>query len=714
MKSILYCFVFFFSTSVAFSQNSQWLNFTSGNIINDIVDDDSDVWIATEGGLVRISKTTDEQSFYNKANTNLPTNYIKALSIDRNNCLWLIPQSGGLFKYDGENWQQINKANTRFPTNSFNDLAFDSDNNMWLATSDYGIIKFDGVAWKIFKQSLKTNHVKLIEVDKNDNVWAALDQSGITKFDGEAWTSFTTGNSEIPSDIVSSITVDSQNRLWIGANALVKLEDDNWTIYNPSNSDFRGKVTSISADQQNNIWIGTFGGMGVYKFDGNNWVNYSAFDSPLPGNSISFIYADDNGEIYIVARSTDGKNKLLKYNNISWATVKTSNSAMIQNDVSSIVIDRKNQKWIGSRGLIKFSDFTYSFYSPLNRSTEVEDLIHTLKLDSNDNLWIGIWGDGSVVKMENERFFSFKPAPGGGLTDIQIDKNDNVWIAYKSRVASGSVYGGGLAFYDGSNWSSFTKENSGLSTNNALSIAIDKDQRLWVASGSKGINRYDGLEWDIFYAEENVSYIAIDPTGNKWLVTNDSIFIYDGFSWNVIVKSGTPLAGHHIRTIAFQNSNITWFGTSLGGALKYNNDNWTVYTSSNSCLPSNKVSAIAIDTDGNKWFGTDKGLAVFNENGISLGVEQNNSVEKKFSLMQNYPNPFNPQTTISFDVNEQTKVQLKIFDVLGRQVSLLTNSVYLAGTHKLVFNASGLPSGVYFYQIQAGDYSEVRKMLLLE
>jgi len=89
-----------------------------------------------------------------------------------------------------------------------------------------------------------------------------------------------------------------------------------------------------------------------------------------------------------------------------------------------------------------------------------------------------------------------------------------------------------------------------------------------------------------------------------------------------------------------------------------------------------------------------------------------------FALGQNYPNPFNPSTTISFSIPEDNHVILKLYDVLGREVLTLINENRKAGTHTLSFNASsaggGLSNGIYIYKIVAGNYSAVKKMLLLK
>lgn len=99
--------------------------------------------------------------------------------------------------------------------------------------------------------------------------------------------------------------------------------------------------------------------------------------------------------------------------------------------------------------------------------------------------------------------------------------------------------------------------------------------------------------------------------------------------------------------------------------------------------------------------------------GNILDVE-NQNLELVFSLSNNYPNPFNPTTTIEYNVPKNGQVNLSVYNSLGQRVETLVNGNKQTGKYNVVFNASNLSSGVYFYRIEAGNYSDVKKMLLLK
>ena len=120
------------------------------------------------------------------------------------------------------------------------------------------------------------------------------------------------------------------------------------------------------------------------------------------------------------------------------------------------------------------------------------------------------------------------------------------------------------------------------------------------------------------------------------------------------------------------------------------------------------------DEDGKTLYIT-SGNAVYKYTKLINGLyEPAKSIEKSFRLRKNYPNPFNPSTTIEFDISRTGFVELNIFDISGRKISTLVSNKLNKGTYNFRFNGLKLPSGVYFYQLVAGNYSEVRKMTLIK
>ncbi|MEJ2196738.1 MAG: T9SS type A sorting domain-containing protein [Ignavibacteriaceae bacterium] len=89
-------------------------------------------------------------------------------------------------------------------------------------------------------------------------------------------------------------------------------------------------------------------------------------------------------------------------------------------------------------------------------------------------------------------------------------------------------------------------------------------------------------------------------------------------------------------------------------------------------------------------------------------------IPDNFELSQNYPNPFNPSTTLKYSVPKFSNVVIKVFDILGNEIQTLVNKEKATGTYELTWYAEGFPSGVYFYRLQAGDFVETKKMILMK
>ena len=99
----------------------------------------------------------------------------------------------------------------------------------------------------------------------------------------------------------------------------------------------------------------------------------------------------------------------------------------------------------------------------------------------------------------------------------------------------------------------------------------------------------------------------------------------------------------------------------------------------------------------------------------TVGVEdEGKPIVNNFRLEQNYPNPFNPTTHIGFRIANFGFVSLKVYDIIGNEIATLVNEEKRAGEYEIEFDATGLPSGIYFYKLKAGGYIETKKMVLIK
>ena len=119
--------------------------------------------------------------------------------------------------------------------------------------------------------------------------------------------------------------------------------------------------------------------------------------------------------------------------------------------------------------------------------------------------------------------------------------------------------------------------------------------------------------------------------------------------------------------------------------------------------------------DGFGWAVGGNGLVLRTEDGATWIDEKNNKAfPSNYSLSQNYPNPFNPTTVISYHLPVSSHVELTIYNLLGQEVTSLVKEKQPAGSHQVEWDATGLSSGVYYYRLEASDFTKTKKLILLK
>jgi Secretion system C-terminal sorting domain len=275
----------------------------------------------------------------------------------------------------------------------------------------------------------------------------------------------------------------------------------------------------------------------------------------------------------------------------------------------------------------------------------------------------------------------------GTLSGVFLSTNSGAnWNAVDSGLTSNSVYA--LAVR-GSELFAGTSAGIFLSTNNSLSWAsVDsglKNHRVWILA-IKDSNVFAGTLSGVFLSTNN---------GTNWIA----------------VDSG--LTNTYVMTLAVSGTSI--FAGTAGGGIFLSTNNGTSWTAVNTGLTNTYIVSLAV-SGANLFAGTDdfgiwlRPLANMLTS-VSLRPDEKPTV---FDLRQNYPNPFNPSTSIEFDLGESMNVMLTVYDVLGREVLTLVNEKKAAGVHTVTWDASGMPSGVYYYSLQAGSLRETRKLVLVK
>jgi len=167
-----------------------------------------------------------------------------------------------------------------------------------------------------------------------------------------------------------------------------------------------------------------------------------------------------------------------------------------------------------------------------------------------------------------------------------------------------------------------------------------------------------------------------------------------------------------ISTVYFGGSRDLFVATWNGGLYRStsNGEQWSRIHEAG--IPS-RLKGIVVSSGGTLFVGT-RGYGAFRsvQSVLTVGAEHN-GIPRYIDLRQNYPNPFNPSTTIRFSIPWSAEVSLKIFNLLGEEVATLVSGLKDAGTHTVQWDATGHPSGVYFYRLRAGEFIETKKLILM-
>jgi photosystem II stability/assembly factor-like uncharacterized protein len=222
-----------------------------------------------------------------------------------------------------------------------------------------------------------------------------------------------------------------------------------------------------------------------------------------------------------------------------------------------------------------------------------------------------------------------------------------------------------------------------------------------------------GSQWTSIRVDQSTAFREIDFTDpNTGFIVGDSGKVYkttnQGLNW-VRLNAGTNSGFYSIEML---NSNTGFIAGEFGVHKTTNAGlNWSVVYNNNQKEFSN--SYFLNDTTG--FISGSGDLLLKTNSGGVQGIEPLSSeVPRSYTLSQNYPNPFNPVTNINFSIVETGFVNLSVFDALGREIRKLVNEELRAGSYTIKFDAETIPSGIYFYRLSNGSFSDTKKMMLVK
>ncbi|NOX85672.1 MAG: T9SS type A sorting domain-containing protein [Chlorobi bacterium] len=738
-------FIFFFLVSGFFLHAQNWMNMTYTNTVTAIERSGTNWWVGTTGGLIRYDTVDKSVTLFNRGNSELPANYINDLAVDDKGTLWAATKNG-LARYESGRQFSVFSYNLGFYSPHVFRVKNEKGKGLWVVT-DSALCLLNGYNLKRYTVDSTGNRLDNISfiypisphgvIYSQNNRVMFLDHSD--KF----------SDFHYPGIAPCGLAYNGLNQLHVmdgSTNGGFYVQTSQWNYYNKDNSPLPdNQIYDLKNDAAMNLYFLHKNGFSMKTATGDYWsIETGDVISVLENKYTTAIYPDTLGALglvgglmpYTLKENWDGGYSshfsFLKIVNLNKSPLKT-------NDVRNLVI-RKGKKYIGTRGVAVWDKQNHLIVRYDSTSTVLTNSMGPMDVDAFGRIWVA-----DVSNRQTSSPGRFGVISHGKFTEI---KGDSILGFYVEGV-------------DAIQW-----ETTGLSP--------DTTGILWISYWGKhnGIVWYDGKIWNIFpdttYAPTGFTQFVTDNNGIKWFATMSGIYSYDGKKftryWNV-----API--HQATCVAKDKEGNLWFGGKpdehsgwQGGLAKFDGSTWTLYDRNNSLIPDMYVTSIAVDTVGGIWVGThsggilkmlwphmmvidhrtdspldndfirkiivdhstndiwilnnNAGIFVYNEKGIiSTGIREKLETSNQHfaTLYQNYPNPFTENTTISYVIpgnQNAIHVELSVFNLLGQKVNTLVNTTQNPGKYEVPFRPDRLNPGIYFYRLNTGNHSVIKKMLL--
>jgi streptogramin lyase len=741
------------------------------------IDNDGNPYIAgytagfEEGGFAKFIQS--ENRWINYSNVDYPvigsindvgSSRISDIEKDNSGLLWMATWRG-IIKFNpaagAGSLQFWGSSNSLHPGGRTSDIAVAPDGSVWASVINVvwgagGLVNYNPSTnqWRYWGYGSSANNwPSTVATCENISIQSKPAGGYVVWIDAAGWNTMITFDSNtqlftllpqnlVPGEIIAlpgSDCTDDVNNLWafryVSAGNIYSLDyrtpAGNWIVpvQPPSNTEnsitvFKayGNGKALLIDELNYIW----------QFNGASWSNLGQWKDEGYSYAVDI---DANGNIW--ATGTGGAAKRNVATGL-WQRYRITNTSQIDYWIYDLSIDTQGNVWMtgnagsGAGGFQKFDGTRWTGFNQLTYGLGYSFPFPT------DNTEVVYYRPSNGTVVINPMYNYLHSWNGSSYTSLNYphDRSKGVVEDSQNRLWSlGEYYN--LKYYANNTWTPVLFEGIG----NKLVKDASRTGTIWAISGSQVV-RTDGA---YRFSRNNSDFNELDPQSDV------------------------------LTSVVSAPNNIAWVGSTKGLIkLNANSGAYQFYSPSNSQIPGNSISPLAISPDGRLWFanfastnisvyglcwfdGTNfgifpqqqtgglphaqiydlevknlpngyelwiscasRGIAVLKVITVPTEIRNNGAVINSFTLHQNYPNPFNPVTRIKFDIPSISSgagseiVQLKVYDVSGREVQTLVNESLQSGSYEVIFDGTSLNSGVYFCRLSTGNYSQTKRMILVK
>lgn len=595
---------------------------------------------------------------------------------------------GGLFKSTnfGKNWFGTSLGNV-----GVNDVFVDKNNAIFVATTD-GLFKSTDNGFNYSRIGFSGDEISSFFITI-DSIYVALKKAQVyrSSINSISW--------EKIYDKYLPYSYPELGKVFV-VNSKIYLSVHGYGLYIYSGSDlnwqkiFSSSITSYSILSNNSILISSYNaGLFMSDDEGQTWNQLG--ENILPSTILS-IHRNQQGNI-LIGTWRNGVYESKDYGR-NWSIIGVPATPI------GHIFSSSNMLYCSSSNNIYLSSNKGSFW--YKSSLDYNVTITAISSPPNSDIVLVGTKDNGIFK-STDKGQTWQPS-NTGLFSPKI----NFIVFYNNNIYCGTSDDLYFSSDMGSNWNklNINKEVTEISINK------NGDILLQVFYYDIMLKRKDQSQWtQLTLPVSNwQSRIKITNEGNIFLGFNHGD-MYKSTNWGLTWQKLNWYNGMVTSNFLQTSNNLIYVASPLG--LYVSSDNGTSWQNTDNgiiTIPGiTEINSLTIDDDGYLYAAALGVFSTYNYNTTDIETDSYDS-PIDFSLSQNYPNPFNPITTINYSVPKSNFVTIKVFDILGREVETLVNNEKLKGNYKVEFNGSTLSSGIYFYRMQAGDFVETKKLILIK
>jgi photosystem II stability/assembly factor-like uncharacterized protein len=654
-----------------------------GGVINCVATNSrGDVFAGTGGGVYR---SADNGATWTQ--TGLTNSVVNALGINSAGDVFAATYDGIFRSTDnGSIWTAVN---TGLTYQAIVSLAIASNGHILGGTNGQSVYRStdNGGTWAEIYRGLS---IYCLAANSSGQVFAGTLGSGVfsSTDDGLSW-----NNVGLPNSFVSSFAINPSAHIFAGSSNGVYRSTDNggtWTQIGLANV----FVTTLGVNVGNHIFAGSAGGMYRSTDNGATWPQIGLGNYRLNAvviNAGGHVFAGTAGDG--VFRSTDDGG--------TWVNV---NSGLKAFSISSLATNTGGQIFAGgNHHVYRSTDNGRTWIDVCSTNKNVT----SIAVSSSGDIFVGTYAG---IYRSTDRCGTWTQATfANGVYAIAITPS--------GRVVAGGFDGIHSSTDNGVTW----KQTTVVPNGNITALGVNLDGSVFAATNGSGVFRSTNGGAD--FAPANVGLtnpwvqsLAINTANGHVIVGvygNGGIFrsTDKGDTWGQVAVKGLPYP--FVEAFATLPNGLIFAGSDRAGVYS-STDDGSSWKELNTGLRDARVYSLVINSSGYVFAGTAGNGVFMSTRSITPVGEINRGTPSSFCLQQNYPNPFNPSTVIEFTLPQKEYVTLTVYSMLGQKLATLLDEGLTPGTHKVEWNARGCASGVYFCRLQAGQFVDTKKVVLVK